>query len=169
MTREHFQTPSPFLNGEAETYELGRHDSSSVDLSGLPSLEMSMLLLSTVKYRLHPFFHLFDEHEFVENLRRLYKNPAKYAQAERLNYIHFLVIMALGKSFTSNPSAGLNLFNRALALLPDVTQLCTDAILPIEVMCSIAMYLECIDHRCASFAMVRYTFRFVHSDILTLL
>lgn len=163
MTREHFQTPSPFLNGEAEAYELDRHDPSTVDLSGLPSFEMSMLLLSTVKYRLHPFFHLFDEHEFIGNLHRLYKNPSEYAQAERLNYIHFLVIMALGKSFTSDPSAGLNLFNRALTLLPDVTQLCADAIRPIEVLCSVAMYLECIDHRCAAFAMARYLLTVSHA------
>lgn len=155
MTRSYFQTPSPCLNGEGEAYELDRHNPLSVDLSGLPSLEMSMLLLSTVKYRIHPFFYLFDETDFVDHLHRLYKNPSEYARTERLHFIHYLVIMALGKSFISDAGAGLPLFNRALNLLPDVTQLCRDPTLPIEVMCSIAMYLECIDHRCASFIMVR--------------
>lgn len=155
MTRQHFQTPSPFLNGEAEAYELDHDVSASVDLSGLPSLETSMFLLSTVKYRLQPFFYLFDEQDFITHIHRLYKNPSQHARADRLRFIHFVVIMALGKSLSSNPHAGLNLFNRALKLLPDVTQLCLDPILPIEVMCSIAMFLECIDHRCAAFTMVR--------------
>lgn len=154
MARQHFQTPSPFLNGEAEAYELDHNGHALVDLSGLPSLEASMFLLSTVKYRLQPFFYLFDEPDFTSQVHRLYRNPSEYAQANRLQFVHFLVIMALGKSLSSTAHAGLNLFNRALKLLPDATQLCLDPILPIEVMCSIAMFLECIDHRCAAFTMV---------------
>lgn len=155
MTRQHFQTPSPFLNGEAEAYELDHDDHEPLNLSGLPSLETAMFLMSTVKYRLQPFFYLFDEQDFVAHVHRLYKNPSEYAKANRLQLVHFLVIMALGKSLSSTTQAGLNLFNRALKLLPDVTELCLDPILPIEVMCSIAIFLECIDHRCAAYTMVR--------------
>lgn len=154
MARQHFQTPSPFMNGEAEAYELDYDLHVPIDLTGLPSLEASMFLLSTVKYRLQPFFYVFDEEDFIAHLHRLYKNPAEYAQSNRLHFVHFLVIMALGKSFSSTTQAGLPLFNRALKLIPDITQMCLEPILPVEVMCSIALFLECIDHRCAAFAMV---------------
>jgi hypothetical protein len=129
------------------------------DVSGLPSLDLSLYYVQSVKFRTHPLFFLFDEQEFTASLRQFYKAPMRQAQAKPLWFIHYLVIMALGKALVTDArtagaqdaiTPGSRLLTRALRLLPDVSYLCSEPIKATEILCSIALYLQSTDHRCAA-------------------
>lgn len=123
------------------------------DIAGLPSLELSLFYVQSVKFRTYPFFHLFDESNFLFNLHRFHQDFATYAQTYRLWYVHYLLVMAFGKAFAApaqESRAGAELFDRALRLLPDITLLCSDPVASTEIFCCIALYLQSIDHRSAS-------------------
>ena len=131
---------------------------TSSDISGLPSLELSLYYLQSVKFRIQPLFFLFDEQDFTISLRQFYKAPMAQAQAKPLWFIHYLVIMSLGKALTESHAGGLHdadprgpeLLTRALQLLPHMSYLCSDPIQASEIFCSIALHLQSIDHRCAA-------------------
>lgn len=151
--------PSMNVEGEAQDVDATNLIITSADLVGLPSLELSLFYVQTVKFRTHSLYYLFDESNFVSNLHQLYEGLTDFVQARRLWYVHYLLIMAFGKAFTfqaqtSGGIAGMELFNRALRLLPDVTLLCRDPVMATEILCCIALYLQCIDHRSASLIYV---------------
>lgn len=128
---------------------------NSWSFEGLPSLDLSLYYLHTVKFRTHPFFHLFDESEFTSRLHQFYQEPETFAQTNRLWYVHYLLIMAFGKSFISQGNAqsgpaGSELFARAMGVLPDTTQLCSDPVKATEIFCCIALFLQSVDHRVAA-------------------
>ncbi|KAM0438593.1 hypothetical protein ACHAPT_001345 [Fusarium lateritium] len=124
------------------------------DIANLPSLELALYYLQSTKFRICPLFHLFEEADFVQNIQCFYQNPSDFARTNSLWYVHFLVIMAFGKSFVGQQAtvgpAGSNLFSRALNLLPDVTYLSRDPVKATEIFCSFALYLHCVDHRVAA-------------------
>jgi hypothetical protein len=133
------------------------------DISGLPSLDLSLYYVHSVKFRTNPLFYLFDEEEFVASLRQFYKAPLAYAQEKPLWFIHYLVIMSFGKALLTKiqtgeshdaASVGSNLLIRALRLLPDITYLCSEPIEATEILCAISLFLQCIDHRCAAHSYV---------------
>lgn len=145
------------LHVEGEAYKLGSAESnfSSSDIAGLPSMDLSMYYLQSVKFRTYPLFYLFCESNFTLHLHRFYESPTTYGQTSRLWYVHYLIIMALGKAFVAqtqavNAPTGSELFVRALRLLPDVTSLCRDPVGSTEMLCCIALYLHSIDHRSAA-------------------
>lgn len=137
------------------------------DMSGLPSLDVSLYYVQSVKFRTNPLFYLFDEHEFTTSVHEFYKSPLLYARAKPIWFIHYLVIMALGKALVSRSqptaasqnvtSAGSHLLTRALRLLPDITHLAEEPIDATEILCAIALYLQSIDHRCAAHIYVSRT------------
>jgi hypothetical protein len=133
------------------------------DLAGLPSIEVSQYYLQSVKFRTYPLFHLFDEADFTMHLRHFYQDPTAYAQTHLIWFVHYLVIMAFGKAFvtqarTDSEPPGLQLFERALRLLPDVTYLINERVESTETLCCIALYLESVDHRSAAHIYVRTCF-----------
>jgi proline utilization trans-activator len=150
--------PEASMHVEGEAYDLGWNGfrvSTPPDIGGLPSLDFSLYLIQTVKFRVCQLLHLFDEESFMSNLDQFYKNPSGHVNTARLWYIHFLVILAFGKAFVGqnrvvNCPPGSELFVRAMTLLPDVTLLCLDPILSTEVLSCIALYLQAIDHRSAA-------------------
>lgn len=84
------------------------------------------------------------------------KSSTDRAEENSLWYIHFLVILAFGKSLIqrktqgNNRPAGADFFVRALQLLPDVTALCKEPIMSTEILCSMAWYYQALDFRHAA-------------------
>ncbi|EEU49036.1 uncharacterized protein NECHADRAFT_75798 [Fusarium vanettenii 77-13-4] len=140
---------------------------SPADIAHLPSLELAMYYLQSTKFRTYPLFYLFEETEFMQNIQSFYQNPSEFARMNSLWYVHFLVIMAFGKSFVGQQAtigpAGSNLFSRALSLLPDVTYLSRDPVKATEIFCSIALYLHCVDHRVAAHSYIGQAVRMAQS------
>lgn len=147
VAEQHSAVPnfSPYCEGDA--YDLGLKEILPADLTGLPSKEVSLYLLQTIKFRTCSLFHLFDDADFGVNIDRFYENPTTFERKSRIWFVHYLVLMAIGKALVSNVQAGAPLFARALRLLPDVTTLCSQPIVSSELLCSITLYLQCLDHR----------------------
>jgi hypothetical protein len=76
-------------------------------------------------------------------------------------YVHYLVLLAFGKSFVvrkcyGRRPAGADFFIQAMKLLPDVTYLYTDPLHSIEILCCVALYLQCLDYRSSAYVRVCY-------------
>ncbi|KAI1421242.1 hypothetical protein F5Y12DRAFT_787629 [Xylaria sp. FL1777] len=160
MTHERlFHTPlaTDNLGFDCMIYELewegSKATSSEPSLPVLPSLDHCIYLINAVKFHGCQVFHLFDEETFMESLYTFYDNPLQQPQpSEELWYVHFLLILAFGKGFTAKKSQGKSppgeaYFSKALHLLPNMIMLWTRPLEAIEVLCCIALYLQCIDSR----------------------
>ncbi|KAI0490064.1 hypothetical protein F4859DRAFT_501670 [Xylaria cf. heliscus] len=119
----------------------------------LPSLDYCIYLINAVKFHCCQVFHLFDEEAFMPSLYTFYDNPSQQPQSsEELWYVHFLLILAFGKAFTTKKSQGKRppgeaYFSKALHLLPNMVMLWTRPIEATEVLCCIALYFQCMDSR----------------------
>ncbi|KAF5985439.1 Zn(II)2Cys6 transcription factor [Fusarium bulbicola] len=162
-------TASMQMHVDGQTYGLPEHqiDLSAIELTSLPSLELALYYLQSVKFRTHPLFHLFQETDFVHNLHLFYQDPLGVARTHNLWYIHYLVIMAFGKSFAGQQAsigpAGADLFSRAMNQMPDVTYLSRDPVKATEIFCCIALYLHCVDHRVAAHSYIGQAVRMAQS------
>jgi hypothetical protein len=70
-----------------------------------------------------------------------------------------LLVLAIGKALLGRAgkekhAAGSDLFVQAMKLLPDVTYLWTEPLQAVEVLCCVALYLECLDLRIAAYNYV---------------
>ncbi|KAI0975083.1 Zn(II)2Cys6 transcription factor [Xylaria arbuscula] len=160
MTHERlFHTPLPTddLGFDCMIYELDWGGSRAA-LSGpaspvLPSLDHCIYLINAVKFHCCQIFHLFDEETFMQSLYRFYEDPLQQPQpSEELWYVHFLLILAFGKGFTTKKPQGKSppgeaYFSKALHLLPNMIMLWTRPVAATEILCCIALYLHCIDSR----------------------
>ena len=167
QSRRAKRRPRDVMYVEGEAYKLPCENPfafTQSDISGLPALDLSLYYVQSVKFRTKPLFYLFDEQDFTASLRRFYKAPMTQAQAQPLWFIHYLVIMSLGKVVVTGipngeshegPTPGSKLLARALRLLPDMAYLCLKPIEATEILCSIALHLQSIDHRCAAHLYVR--------------
>ncbi|KAI0425319.1 hypothetical protein F5Y09DRAFT_335067 [Xylaria sp. FL1042] len=160
MTHERlFHTPLPTddLGFDCMIYELdwgGSRAASSEPASPiLPSLDHCIYLINAVKFHCCQVFHLFDEETFMESLYTFYDNHLQEPRpSEELWYVHFLLILAFGKGFTTKKSQGKRppgeaYFSKALHLLPNMIMLWTRPVEAAEVLSCIALYLQCIDSR----------------------
>ncbi|KAE8374679.1 hypothetical protein BDV26DRAFT_34367 [Aspergillus bertholletiae] len=134
------------------------------NVAGLPSLDHSLFLMNVTKFHTGQMFHLFDETSFMAKLYEFYRDPAENMQTGGLWFIQFLVIMALGKAFTSlkaNDGAlpGANLFLKAYMMLPDYSCLWREPSLSGELLCAMALYLQCIDWRMSAHNMIGQALR----------
>lgn len=120
-----------------------------------------MFLINAVKFHCGQLFHLFDETLFMQGFASFYDPEKNRRDTPTLWYIHFLIILALGKALTvrSKADAGVlpggELFVQAMQLLPDVSFLCRDCLHSVEVLCCASLYLQCLDHRSAAYNLVR--------------
>ncbi|CAG9952726.1 unnamed protein product [Clonostachys rosea f. rosea IK726] len=139
----------------------------AAEISNLPALELALYYAQTAKFRTYPLYHLFEETDFSQNLHCFYQDPSDYAQTHGLWYVHYLVIMALGKSLLGKQAgmrpAGSELFSRALNLLPDAAYLSRDPVRATELFCSVALYLHCVDHRVAAHSYIGQAVRMAQS------
>uniref|UniRef100_L2FIM9 Zn 2cys6 transcription factor n=1 Tax=Colletotrichum fructicola (strain Nara gc5) TaxID=1213859 RepID=L2FIM9_COLFN len=148
-----------FLLFDGCAYDLGWDGSRStqaLDSRFIPSIDYAIFLINAVKFHCGQMFHLFEVDEFMVNMQNFYaKSSADRAEDTSLWYIHFLVVLAFGKSLIQRKSegkrpSGADFFVRALQLLPDVTALCKEPILSSEILCSIAWYYQALDFRHAA-------------------
>lgn len=160
------ESPEVPLNVDAQAFKLdwpSSRDITDPATVDLPSLDYALYLTNTVKFHLGQTYHLFDEERFMTGLYDFYKRglkPEPTADA-RLWYIQFLLIMAFGKALLvpGNPEQtppGSGLVTRALELLPDVHGLYQDAVLSVEILCCLALYLQSVDHRNSAYNYVRW-------------
>ncbi|KAB8259358.1 hypothetical protein BDV32DRAFT_159295 [Aspergillus pseudonomiae] len=164
--------PAGMQRLDSTIYDLGwdgtRH-TVMPDVAGLPSLDHSLFLINVTKFHTGLIFHLFDETSFVARLYEFYRDPAENIHTAGLWFIQFLVIMALGKAcigLRTNGEAlpGANLFLKAFMMLPDYCCLWREPSLSGELLCAMALYLQCIDWRVSAHNMIGQALRimFVH-------
>lgn len=158
LTHEHVYNeplPTAALLFDGFAYDIGwdgSRSSPSPPDPVLPSPDHAIYLINAVKFHCGQLFHLFDEDDFMAGLHRFYSNSLDRPDSAGLWYIHFLTVLALGKSFTLQKNqgrkpSGANFIAKALHLLPDITFLCREPVEATEILCCIALYLQSLDFR----------------------
>ncbi|KAJ4369216.1 hypothetical protein N0V83_006301 [Neocucurbitaria cava] len=141
----------------------------------IPSIDYAIFLINAVKFHCAQLVHLFDEDEFTANLHAFYSNSENGAWKESLWYIHFLLIIAFGKTFVQHKHhaprpPGADFFVQALQLLPDTNRLCREPVTAVEILCCIALYLQALDSRNAAHVTIGQAMRIalaqgMHTDM----
>ncbi len=95
----------------------------------------------------------------MAQLRQFYNDPCNPSHTDILWFIHFLVIMALGKAFIGEKNRGTSppgaeYFTRAFMMLPDYSFMWKDPCTSAELLCAIALYLQSIDWRTSAHNLV---------------
>ncbi|KUL89532.1 hypothetical protein ZTR_04282 [Talaromyces verruculosus] len=170
--------PTDSLLFEGSTYDIGWNGSRiAVDQEApiVPSLDYSIYLINTVKFRAGQLFHLFDEETFMGGLYTFYEDPRPQTASPSLWYIHYLVIIALGKALVAHGNRddrphGCEFLTKALQLLPDSTTLSRNAVNSAEILCCIALYLQSLDFRSSAYNFIGQALRFalaegMHTDM----
>jgi proline utilization trans-activator len=130
----------------------------------VPSIDHAIFLINAVKFHCAQLVHLFDEEEFAANLHAFYSNSDAEAWKESLWYIHFLLIIAFGKTFVQQKHhaprpPGADFFVQALQLLPDTSRLCREPVAAVEILCCISLYLQALDSRNAAHVTIGQALR----------
>lgn len=135
-------------------------DHSSLTTSdNLPSFDYAIYLTNTVKFHITQTYYLFEESNFNRTLHVIYSQDPPPIDSNRLEYIQYFVVMALGKALlgragSSAQPPGNEYFLQAIKMFPDITGLCQDPILSVEICCGLALYLQSIDHRNSAYLYV---------------
>ncbi|KAF5687460.1 transcription activator [Fusarium denticulatum] len=121
------------------------------DMSTLPTKDFALYLINSVKFHCGWLYSLFDEDIFMERFRLFHEDPAGYARAEPLWFVHYLLVLAFGKAFVvqstkSRRPPGGDFFIQAMKLMPDFNFFDCDIIEEVQVLCCAALYLESVDH-----------------------
>lgn len=156
--------PSSTLLFDGETYDLKLTDDKTpkpAETSAVPTVDYALHLVNSVKFHCGQLFHLFEEDSFMRNLHDFYSEPKQDTTRTDLWYIHFLLILAFGKAFVTKTSRGkrppgANFFCKAIEILPDTSVLWKEPVESTEILCCIAMYFQCIDHRSSAYNYVSY-------------
>ncbi|KAF9639249.1 hypothetical protein BFW01_g11055 [Lasiodiplodia theobromae] len=150
--------PNTTLLFDGAAYDLNWNDrrtAADLETPSLPTLDYAIYLINAVKFHCGQMFHLFDEMSFMDSLYDFYSDPThKIAEAD-LWYIHFLIILAFGKAFTTQRNQGkrppgTDYFVKAVQLLPNTIVLERRPLVSTEILCSISLYLQCLDYRDAA-------------------
>ena len=150
---------------EGKVYDLGwdgyrsTSSTSRLDPAAPPSPDFAIYLINAVKFHCGQMFHLFDEESFMQHFSQFHDGSTDKSSIPSLWYIHYLLILALGKAFVARRSKGRqppggDLFVQAMTLLPDVTFLCIDPVETIEILCCAALYLQSLDFRGSAYRYV---------------
>lgn len=146
--------PTETLIFEGTAYDLG-WDGSRMDpmLENpvIPSLDHAIYLINTVKFRCGQLYHLLDEDDFTRSLHDFYADGGQTGKGS-LWYIHFLLILAFGRTFVEPKSQerklpGIDYFVKALQILPEHHQLYSSPMTSTEILCCIALFYQSLDCR----------------------
>jgi hypothetical protein len=150
--------PATDLLFDGSAYELptdAAADSQAANNPIIPSIDYAIFLTNAVKFHCSQMVHLFDEDAFMSDLHAYYCDTESAMKRGSLWYIHFLLILAFGKTFVQNKQRsvkppGGEFFVKALQLLPDNNRLSREPLLATEILCCIALYLQALDFRNAA-------------------
>jgi proline utilization trans-activator len=170
--------PGADLLFDGSAYDLPWDGSRSVPDSStpiIPSIDYAIFLINAVKFHCAQLVHLFDEEEFTANLHAFYSNSETGGWKESLWYIHFLLVIAFGKTFVQHKHhaprpPGADFFVQALQLLPDTNRLCREPVTAVEILCCISLYLQALDSRSAAHVTIGQAMRIalaqgMHTDM----
>lgn len=149
------------LDGDVHTICLSTlPNMATLDLTRLPSLDYAMYLVNTVKFHLEGMLRLFDDREFFQSLQELYSEGSEKANANKLWYTQYLLVLALGKGFLNTrhspgDTSSCDMFLRAMSCLPDTTVLHDEPVLAMEVLSIIALYFYGLDMKQIAYSYVR--------------
>ncbi|KAF6831213.1 C6 transcription factor [Colletotrichum plurivorum] len=145
------------------------------EMPALPTQDYAIYLVNAVKFHCGQMFHLFDEETFMKSLYHFYADPNPRADPTDLWFIHFLLVLAFGKAFTTKASRGKkppgsDFYVKAMQLLPDLSVLLRQATLSTEILCCIALYMQCADFRHCSHNFIGQAIRMamgegMHTDM----
>lgn len=168
MSYEHLHQvplPSTALMFDSKVYLLNwAADSGQAPV--LPNLDYAIHLVNIVKFHCNPLFHLLDDDTFMPKLHAHYHSAASAADHDEEArdqdqpwFIHFLLILAFGKAISSKSNRGseppgASFFMHAIQLLPNMTVLWDEPVQSAEILCCIALYLHCIEHRGSAYNYV---------------
>ncbi|OTB00471.1 hypothetical protein M426DRAFT_15414 [Hypoxylon sp. CI-4A] len=176
----HIPLPNNDLLFDGNAYELGWNGSRVHDFRlnatpALPTVDHAIFLINTVKFHCGQMYHLFDDETFMGSLYRFYEEPSGRNPEDDMWYIHFLLIIAFGKAFNNKKNQGrqppgAEFFVKALQLLPDIIMLWQNPVQSTEILCCIALYLQCIDFRCVAHNFIGQAIRLamgqgMHTDM----
>ena len=130
----------------------------------VPSKEHSLYLYTTVQFHLLPAFRLIHEPTFLATFYAFFDSPENTTKASRLWLIQFYLVLAFGRAFlsrnrldgNSDPPGG-GFFVRAIALLPNDSELWIDPLLAVEIFGLAALYLYSVDRKESAYLFVSYT------------
>ncbi|RSL54606.1 hypothetical protein CEP54_009772 [Fusarium duplospermum] len=119
------------------------------DFSTLPAREFALYLINSVQFRCGTLFQLYDEDKFMRQFEQFHGNSDDNELMSPLWYVHYLILLAFGKAFVvqiskSASPPGSELFVQAMKMMPDLVLLDCCPIEKIQVLCSVALYLQCI-------------------------
>ncbi|KAL7933028.1 hypothetical protein V8C35DRAFT_67699 [Trichoderma chlorosporum] len=144
---------------------------ASLTADRLPSLSYALYLTETVKFHLGSMYHLYDEESFRQELNPFYAiGPCvEPPESNRLWFIQYLLVMALGKALImpgtlGNRPTGYDYVLKAIELLPDANGYYRDSILSVEVLCCLSLYLQSIDHRNTAYIYIGQALRIALSQ-----
>jgi len=131
---------------------------------GLPSSDFAIYLINAVKFHCGQMFHLFDEEDFMRNFNTFHEEASQSkGQVSQTWYVHYLLLMALGKAFVvkvgkEREPPGADLFGLAMQSLPNLVFLNADPIESMEVLCCASLYLHSLDFRGSAYHLVSIIF-----------
>ncbi|KAI9897966.1 hypothetical protein N3K66_006326 [Trichothecium roseum] len=121
----------------------------------LPSLDHAIHLVNVIKFHCSQMFHLFEEKMFMDELHDFYSNPEPQVAKPSLFYVHLLLVLALGRALSGNSHenrpAGCELFVKAMKIMPAYHIMADDPLTSIEILCTVALYNQCLDHRSCAY------------------
>ncbi|KAF2716138.1 hypothetical protein K431DRAFT_279571 [Polychaeton citri CBS 116435] len=162
--------PPDDLLYQSETYDLGWDgirstlNPSDLDPTILPTADYAIYLINAVKFHCGQMFHLFDEESFMASFTHFHSPSADKSQLKPLWHVHYLLVLAFGKSFLTRMGnrrrpAGTELFVQAMKLLPDVIYLYKFPVDAIEILCCAALYLQSLDFRSPAYQLIGQALR----------
>lgn len=154
-------------DGQAFPFEwTSNPHAGSLTANELPSLDYAIYLINTVKFHVCQLYHLFDEDDFMGGVSHFYDSmlTEPTTPRDRIRFAHLLLILAFGKALLvqdvrDGTIPGLTYFKCAINTMPIVRDLYEDTLTSMELLCTVALYLQALDHRNSAYTYLGMALR----------